>query len=388
MDILLDFEKDKVEVNFEVDERTKEATYKVEVFANLPGSSNKVKVSTSEAFPVKKGQVNIWNVVVDCVYYNKAAKKVVESVFLPNRIQFSFKLLLGEKAIDVQNICDVSFVRYIAQLMDIKGWKNGAALQRIWFNGAVNENKKNVDPRIGAITWEWITVESAEFNEEYMRFKDETMIALSRSTVMGYNKPQRSLRGEIERMISERLTTLPNATNTSTSFGVTAETIISHRGEKVPLFEKYYFYSKAFSGPLDVGKHYLRDGIDDFIAAIANCNIHVYAKGKLNYKAASALFNAYIEVEVTHLVFYVKDAFDFVDDDPKEPSQPLGFWKVSDDVANVEVERSFIMNPPEKQYYKITNETYRDYRSRHRKGHDFFVYSTVHEEPVNLKFTY
>ena len=303
---------------------------------------------------------------------------------MPNVIVFSFSILIGRNENESQGECKVHFVRYIPKLLNIKGWTNAENLQKIWFTKGNNENKKNVNPELDAITWEWITSESSEVNEEYLEFLNDNKIQLDSIALIRNNNVQTALKNEINKMVTAGLAEIPTAVKPKIKFGTNSNQIVNNNNEKMPLFEKYYYNSKSFSGIWDLGKHYLRDGIDDFIAAIANFNFHVFATGNLEFVEAGYITSEHIKVNVTKLYFYVKDSFDFIDDDPNASSQPLGYWKISEDGSTVEVEKDSPSNRNE--YFEVTNKSYRDYRDDHSKGYDFYLYSTLHEVSVNLSY--
>lgn len=386
MTIFLEFENDNLTVTFHPIPDSKATKFKLKIYAkNVIENLEKKHVYTSNEWDLLQDKENSHNFSIDYKLYNLIAKKVVGSGFLPNQIELYFSIEVDGKEYEVQNTCKVHLVRYIPKLLNLKGWENGEKLQKIWFTKGNNSDKKKVNPELNAVTWDWIISESSEVNNEFNKLHNETRIALNQSNSLWSNNVQKALQNEIAKMFTEGFAIRPTKNNKTTTFGTSLDNIVEYRGEKIPQFEKYYFNHKAFSGFWDLGWHYLVDGIDDFIAAIANFNFHVYATGELKYIERSFDFlDDYITVKVNKLHYYVKDAFDFVDDNPSEPSQPLGYWKVSEDGTTVEVERSAPSN--KKEYFEVTNLDYRNYRDDHKMGYDFYLYSTIHEETVNIEF--
>ncbi|VXC01621.1 conserved hypothetical protein [Flavobacterium sp. 9AF] len=383
--VLLNFENDNVSVTFKVDPKIQENEYKIKTYArNGITNGTKTLIATSESFALNKNDENVQNFTIDYVFYNKAAKKINNNKALPNVIVFTFSILIGKNENESQGDCKVHFVRYIPKLLNIKGWINAEKLQKIWFTKGNNADKKKVFPELNAITWQWITSESREVNEEYLEFLNDNKNQLNAMSLIRNNNVQNALKNEINKMVTAGLAEIPTAIKPKIIFGVQSNQVVNHNNEKMPLFEKYYYNSKSFSGIWDLGKHYLREGIDDFIAAIANFNFHVFATGSLEYVEGGYITSEHIKVNVTKLHFYIKDSFDFVDDDPNASSQPLGYWKISDDGSSVEVEKDSPSNANE--YFEVTNKSYRDYRDDHRMGYDFYLYSTLNEVNVNLSF--
>jgi Family of unknown function (DUF6402) len=381
----LAYGKETAVITFQVTKKLKVTKYAIKVYAKDHLTVQEKKhVHTTTQFPVDKDKENEKEIPIDYIFYNSAAKKIVQNGSLPNQIEFTFGILFddGKESI-VSNTCLVHFVKFIPKLLNIKGWVNGENLQKIWFTKGLNSNKKLRAPELDAITWDWIVKESSEVKEEYEEFLNDTKNSLSASNIMFSTNVQNSLIQEIKKMITDGYTSMPTESNPSVAFGTQSNIIIDYKNEKVPIFEKYYFNSKSFSGIWDLGKHYVREGIDDFIAAIANFNYHVFAMGNLKFLKGKVLKDS-IEVNVTKLVFYVKDAFDFVDDDTSGPSQPLGYWKISETGTQVNVVKD---KPSDiKNNFEVTNKSYRDYRDEHNKGYDFYLYSTLNEVSVNLNF--
>ncbi len=372
----LEFEKDEVKITFTPEEGVKKKTYKVNVYAqNKTDGGGKKLVYTSKAFNlIKEG--NLYRIWIDYVLYNIAAKKIVKSgKSLPNIIDFSFKILIGETESEIQNTVTVHFVRYIPKLLNILDFKNGEKLQRVWFTKGNNIDKKKVNPEVGIITWNWATAESAQVKGEATEFIADTYSSLS-----SYfnNKVKSSLKGEINRMIAEGLTSLPTPNNPKTTFGITDASIINYKGEKLPKYEKYYFNSKPFSGFWDIGLHYAFDGLDDFIASLANFNYHMFATGELVYDQGNRFFSPSIKIKIKQLGVYIKDSWDYIDK-PNEPSQELGYWKIKDD-NTVEIKRS---EEGDSSYYHVTNKSYQDYRNDHGVGYNYYLYSTIHYQSIN-----
>lgn len=381
--MVLDFENDKAYVKFTPEKDVEATSYTIKVFAsNKTDGGAKKHVYTSKSYTLNKEGENSWYIVIDYWYYNAVAKKVASSgKVLPNIIEFSFKIVLDDNEEEVPDMYEVHFIRYIPALMSIKGWSNAVNLQKIWFTKGNNDDKASVDPEIDAFTWSWVVSESNQVKGEYEEFFKDTKNELN--AFFG-NNVKSALKGEIRKMIPKGLATLPDASNKTTSFGTFDTAVETYRSEKMPKFEVYYFNSKPFSGFWDLGLHYAFDGIDDFIATLANFNYHVAAKGQLVYDPGGTFSSPSTKIKVQELAFFIKDNFDFVDDDPNEPSQPLGYWKIQSK-TELEVERTEPSNVGD--YYEVTNKSYQDYRNVHNMGYDFHVYSTLNKQTVDIELS-
>lgn len=386
--MVLNFEQNKVKLQFTVERDIKATTYQMNVYAKSESSSAK-HVYTSKEYHLYKDAANIYWIEIDLTFYNEVAKIIGSTdtdTPLPNIIDFSFKVLIDKQEDDLQGTVSVHFVRYMPQILNILGWEYGEKFQRIWFTEGNLVERETEDPKLDAISWSWIMQSSDEAREEYIQLKNETIENLG---AFFDNNTRKSLKSEINKMINEGLTSIPTAENPRSEFGVYSEKIITKpskrfpNGEEMPEFEKYYFNSKAFGGPFDLGKHYVRNGrkFDDFIAALATYNYHVMGSGYLTFKKGGRWSSDYTEVTVDTLGFYVKDSFDFIDDDPTV-EQPLGFWKVVD-MDTIEVKK----DPDNKnEFFEVTNRNFRDYRDAHNMGYNFHLYSTIFKLSTNISF--
>lgn len=98
--------------------------------------------------------------------------------------------------------------------------------------------------------------------------------------------------------------------------------------------------------------------LDDMTAALANFNFHVQIGGE----ATPVLGTGKCRVSVDTIGVYIRDQYDFIGD------QDLGYWDKSDN--KVSARNPFTGD-------KITNETFRDWRTANNKGGDFEVFSDV-----------
>ncbi|GAA0872269.1 hypothetical protein GCM10009117_14160 [Gangjinia marincola] len=377
--MVLEFEQDEARIEWEPDASVTADIYQVKVYAQPKDGGSKSLVHTSQEFELGTGK-HLYRLTIDYMYYNRAAKATATgSGPLPNILEFSFAILIEGEETEVADVVEVHFVRYVPQLMGIKGFSNAEGLQRIWFTRGSNINKDSVDPEIDAVTFSWATSESSQVRTEANQFIRATENALNAWT---NTAPKRSLKAEINRMVTDGKMSLPASQGSKTSFGVTSKAIITHRGEKMPEYEKYYFNSKSFSGFFDMGVHFMTDGLDDFVASLANFNFHMYAKGELVYNEPGLISNASVQVNVKQLGIYIKDSYDFIDDDPSAASQELGFWRIdSRDAITIERTRD---NPS--GFFEVTNKSYRDYRDAHQMGYNYHLYSTVKLESINANF--
>lgn len=394
--MVLEFENDRATVEFTPEEGIAAESYKMNVYArDKTNDGEKKYVFTSKEYPLIQG-VNNWYIIIDFIFYNEAAKKALhissggsirqtggESNYgntLPTIIEFSFSVLADNEESEVDDILEVHFVRYIPKLMNILGHTNGENLQRIWFTEGNNTEKEDVDPMLDVLEWDALLNESHQARREYLKFKYEIQNDLisfaSRSTI------KEAIRYEINKMVTDNLISLPTSVNPITRFGVTDQNIVTYKEELMPAYEKYYVASEQV-GLIDRAQHIAIEGLDDHISTLANFNFHFFVMGELEYKHEGFMPEESINITIQQLGFYIKDQYDFEDEDPTKASQPLGFWKIIDR-QNIDVKPLNIINKNE--YYRVSNSDYRTYRETHSMGYNYFLYSTIHYDAINMDF--
>lgn len=390
----LKFGEDSVNIFFELDAENATDFTMVIYAKDKMGKGSKKNVFKSKKYTLLDGENHFW-IVMDFVFYNNVAKILATNGKpLATKITFFFELEVtincdNKSTIETEALDEsltLHFVRYIPELMSVLNFSNGEKLMNNWFENKKNETIEKVNPELNFVAWDWLINESEEFKEEYIAFKNDTIKELHATF---NNDSKNILRSEINKMIKDGLITQPTKNNIKVNFGVSSNDFISYNNslypnkEIMPKFEKYYFKYKSFEGKFDVLKHYIREGaVDDFIAAIATCNFRVYATGYLAYKEGGYFSSDHTIIHITKLSFYIKDRYDFADDDPNN-SQFLGYWKIIDK-NNIKVS---LTNITGKNYYEIKNKHFTDYRKVHDHGYDYHLYSTLkhHITDISLK---
>lgn len=141
------------------------------------------------------------------------------------------------------------------------------------------------------------------------------------------------------------------------------------------------------------------DELNDLRGALANFNMRVIVEGVVN------VYPDKLDFIAERIGFYVEDAYDFNDEGLF--SQPLGYWNfdgiansVSDGVshnAKLEYEKAKAVitsivtdddseqrfkDLESKRYFLVTNNDFVKYRTLHKKGGDFVVYSDIGYESI------
>jgi Family of unknown function (DUF6402) len=101
--------------------------------------------------------------------------------------------------------------------------------------------------------------------------------------------------------------------------------------------------------------------VDPLDCALASFTLHMAVSGFVE-PTMPAVLSLTHEVEITKLHFYVRDCYDFTTD-----KEQLGFWSRGGASASLYNAESVF----------VENKSFRDWRSRHRRGGDFVIFSDV-----------
>jgi hypothetical protein len=106
-----------------------------------------------------------------------------------------------------------------------------------------------------------------------------------------------------------------------------------------------------------VSSSMVSDPLDDLFGALGDYNLRFVAEGRAEPQGGKNWL-----VTVEHVGIYVQDSFDF------NGHQPLGFWNET---------TKQVSKAPGLGYDLVDNGDYRDWRTAHRAGGDFIVFSDV-----------
>jgi hypothetical protein len=246
---------------------------------------------------------------------------------------------------------------YLPEIMDKLLWTKGAALMRDWFKRSKNDKPKDdKTPNIDTIKMDWVL--------RYKRAKEVYDQAVSENVWAN---------GPAQTVIKDQLIIgkgkLPTNVGDVVAFGdVGAGRILTP--EQMKQFDKDYAFQQrqVFSDIND-------DPLDDLFAALGNFNFNFVTRGTVERLPDDANGKSRYRVTLHEVGIYVKDSYDFNDDDAwYKPSQPLGFWScVKQDVSK---DKGKIIDF---DYKYVDNEDFRDWRDQYGKGKggDFLVFSDI-----------
>lgn len=344
----------------------KEKAYVLIKAQNLDGKKVKIKV-----FEFDTGESNDdfiheyeWTYSGDNVVYSF---NVTKSMFVRGEedlVHFYFTLSIEDA--DPVPYCNgdgqrlkIHLVRYVPEVMTALGWDTGAALQDEWFGRESNDDPDSTDPNLSIVTMDWALGFSPAKDVYDDMFSDKVWI-----TTNG----KKALIKEIKRMATDRRLTIPTEEGRSAAFGVFDSNIISHDGGRIPTFDKYHYQESAYVRGFFSN---VFTSNTDLTAALANFVFRMSAGGTITKTATG------YTVHITKVAVYIRDSFDFIDEDPSDP-QTLGYWKI---------EENKVSKTSGFGYRHIQNPSYRNYRDEFGVGGDFRLFSDVKYTDVDDSFS-
>lgn len=106
----------------------------------------------------------------------------------------------------------------------------------------------------------------------------------------------------------------------------------------------------------------MMDPTDDLYCALGAFTMHLTASGKVKPVNNGPTTH---EIHIDKFGFFIKDTYDF------NGIQPLGFWN-----------QEGVSKGPASGYWYIDNSSFSDWRKKHNKGGDFFVFSDILWQPL------
>ena len=285
----------------------------------------------------------------------------------------------------------------IPKFMDALEWKVSAALMRKWFAASSHEMTKaeklgevapsHYPPELvdtKTVTMQWIL--------GFARAKEVVQSAMSLSFLGNYGFDIEEARMQLAKRIKRAglFQIVPQP------FGDLAQPALwQHEHWQFRLF-------RIDSSQYSRGK-VLMSGMDDLFGALASFGIYLAAKGSVTPqtktvdtgRACQVVATRY-DIEITHIVLYARDTYDFIGD------QYLGHWSKD----GVEVVSSYVLQeklgtlshsdyvpsgePPDVKL-PVGNHSFNEFRKRQGKGGDLLIFSNTQvyalKRPIRFSLT-
>lgn len=248
----------------------------------------------------------------------------------------------------------------LPRIMRSRGWLRGTALMEGWFRRPANSDPKRGVPDTHTIKMGWVLSYPRAAQVYYDMLAEKVWITpAARETLIRQLKR------------NNKIVSLPGATRDFGGF----PTGVCLSPYAVSELDKTHIQHRR------VNQGTLSAPMDDLTAALANFNFQVIVKGQVKcLERSQSGSKARFEATISQVGIYVKDFYDFNDNDKDWMSQPLGFWGCEDDYAG--------KNPFAGHY--VNNKSFRDWRDKHGQGHggDFIVFSDNLVTQTNDSFNF
>jgi hypothetical protein len=273
----------------------------------------------------------------------------------------------------------MDIIPYIPKIMKAKGWAHAENALNIWLTNEYAGAKKATDIAIlGIIDMKW----ARSFSYIEKRIKDK-FTGTKEDLPLSSENSKKEIIGVIKDQVTDNIIKLPINVGDEVLLGNKDKVISKNReGESVPVFDKYRFDHIRSDIPI------LFKSIDEFIAAVNECDIRFIAIGRVR-KENENLFTVFVE----KVGVYIFDSFDTEDSKGskgskgyfratiKESVVSLGYWDVKGN--NV----GWFPRGGE-TWTHVTNDMFRKWRERNKKGQDYLSFSDIDEVDFNLKFKF
>jgi hypothetical protein len=275
----------------------------------------------------------------------------------------------------------------IPQAMDTLGWIQSARLMRKWFANPAYEIPKSI--KLGDVSantlspaqlltdlpFDWLLKSSTRVRP----IVEEQVAQLS--SVTEFNGTIGRLKNPLDQLskgLLQLMTRLKRIGVLNEKKGTLQSHFLDFSGQSAMQLEETSQFNWFPIGASIWEK--ATDELDDvygalgsFIIKLAATKIRTYP----NYLGQAA-------IEIKEIGLYVRDTYDFLN---ARTDQLLGYWQkngvIRPDPIEYFTEPEYI-DKNSLRHFKVTNNSYNQYRNKHGKGGDFLVLSTVEHYPVSI----
>lgn len=224
-------------------------------------------------------------------------------------------------------------ITLIPGIMRNKNWNVGATLMETWFSRPVAVKPAYGNPPV-FVKMDWALKYGATKDTYDAIFNDKIWANDAAKKEIRKSLNSAGLLGAASKEFGNLTKSAPDLENDYINYRAV--------GSYLYYYYDYYYYS----------------GLNDLTAALGRFVLRVCIAGSV---APTTVTGTY-QVTVKQVGVYIRDTYDF------EGDQDLGYWDAEDNDVSV-------LNPFAGD--KVTNESFRDWRSANGMGGDFLVYSDV-----------
>ncbi len=245
--------------------------------------------------------------------------------------------------------CKIEHIELIPTIMRNNQWLVGARLMDRWFAGAATPNiapqlgeadPRNLNPDFDSVTMEWLLTSPLPRGVYAQALREEVWVNdAARKEIGKYLK--RNGKFQTKRMYFDDFGKPPDKRH---------ESCIQNRPVKLTTLGNAYDYAKGIYK------------IDDYAVSCGDATFYFIVSGHVDPPEKGSTEHT---VTITKVGTYLRDSYDFWDDDNNIFSQTLLYWKYPDYVG-IDALGCY-----------VSNKKFRDWREKHGTGGDFFIYSDL-----------
>lgn len=302
------------------------------------------------------------------------------------------------KANNAQNVTTTSINLFkltdIPNVMELKGWKQAAFLQRKWFNESAVTMKNEEKGKWSTSNPKLDYYDPSRFNHEWLsKFSryNISLVAL-KSKLLSKNAKK-----NIVKILALKRVLTPSTFTEQASYQGRSNYHSLTDTENLKKFHQdwqfqYQGIDNTLPRKLVTATGNLPNPIDNLWAAFGAFNIYA---GIGDYKVIFSKSSQNYTIIIQSIICYAIDSYDFIIEKSSNKNDYLGHWNknnvtfsfslldqntientmmvVVDDTGTTE--EYFI---PEKLFYPIFNQHYQSYRQKHNKGRDMVIWTKPH----------
>lgn len=250
----------------------------------------------------------------------------------------------------------MDLVPYLPTILQTKNWQTAKKCMERWFLTPYDPKKNKKKTAVTDI----LTMNWAMGFTYFKAFIGNHLIDGSLRSLTS----QKNIAIVVNDLVKSNKLTLPNNIGDESVLNYQINTVSSNSdGDFTPDFDMYHFQSFTLSPP------YIIKPLDDFMAAVNECNINFIPIGTIRKESAQSF-----SIHITTVGVYILDWYDFDGD------QSLGYWNVkSHDIGLLPLFQG-------EHAEHVTNSLFNEWRSRNRKGQNYTNFSDIMPFSFDLRF--
>lgn len=117
--------------------------------------------------------------------------------------------------------------------------------------------------------------------------------------------------------------------------------------------------------------------VDDFYAAIGNCTLKIAVSGMV-----TALGNNRLRLVIDEVGTYLRDTYDFIDDQGLGGWGPSGLRRAALLAPDIQIVAETARERPGQAFWSVGNGSFRQYRAHYGRGGDFVIFTDIRRQCI------